>query len=45
MTRGRLIVSTLAAAPVVAVRRAFAQSYPSRPIRWVMPFPPEARPT
>jgi tripartite-type tricarboxylate transporter receptor subunit TctC len=39
MIRRRLLLSTASAAAVSLSGPARAQSYPSRPIRWVMPFP------
>jgi tripartite-type tricarboxylate transporter receptor subunit TctC len=39
MKRREVLVSVLSATAGLASKGAFAQSYPSRPIRWVMPFP------
>ncbi len=38
VSRRRLLLSTLALS--LASSRAFAQTYPSRPVRWVVPYPP-----
>ncbi len=39
MKRRTLLASSIASATVLNPLGAFAQTYPSRPIRWVMPFP------
>ncbi|MBN9428485.1 MAG: tripartite tricarboxylate transporter substrate binding protein [Burkholderiales bacterium] len=39
MKRRDLIVSALSGAAALTAGKAFGQTYPSRPIRWVMPFP------
>ncbi len=39
MKRREILASALSATAALASGGAFAQSYPSRPIRWVMPFP------
>lgn len=39
MKRRDVIVSVLSSAGAMAAGHSFAQAYPSRPIRWVMPFP------
>src|SRR5215470_1008469 len=35
-----LSFAAAAAAALPAARTAYAQSYPSRPVRWIVPFPP-----
>ena len=40
MTRVRWIASLLAAAAALAATSAFAIDYPTRPIKWIVPYPP-----
>src|SRR5204863_9606778 len=40
MTRVRWIAPLLAAVAVLAATSAFALDYPTRPIKWIVPYPP-----